>query len=186
MKLLGQIRVDRGTGEDTPLQLAVDALRRGEAIGIFPQGTNPRGEEFYNPQPHGARPVSPAWPSRPKCRSCPSRCGGPRRSGRAAACRRSGELLARRPVYAEVGEPIHLKLPADRRPNSAAYHELAGQVMDAIAALMPHDVRNPPQPTDVQIELASPDGFTAVRERVLERPTPSVRGSPEASYTRSG
>ena len=156
MKLLGQIRVDRGSGDTQPLQQAIDALHRGEAIGIFPQGTIPRGREFYEPRLRArtgvARlavaseaPVIPValwdtekiWP-------------------RNARLPRVGELLARRPVYAKVGEPVYLKLPPDATEDSAAYHELADEVMERIVALLPEGVRNPPAPTDEQIRLASP------------------------------
>jgi putative phosphoserine phosphatase/1-acylglycerol-3-phosphate O-acyltransferase len=157
MKLLGQIEVDRGSGDSTPLQLAVDALRRGEAIGIFPQGTIPRGDRFFDPELRArtgvARlaveadvPVVPValwdtekiWP----------------RSHRTP---KPVELLARRPVYAKVGEPITLKLPAGKT-DSAAYHELANEVMYRIAALLPEEVRQPGKPTEEQIKLASPAG----------------------------
>ncbi len=156
MRLLGQIRVDRGTGDATPLQQAIDALHRGEAIGIFPQGTIPRGEAFYDPRLKArtgvARlaieadvPVVPValwgtetiWP----------------RNHRVP---RVGELLARRPVYAKVGEPITLKQPADAKSESEAYHQLADEVMRRITGLLPDDIRNPPQPTPAQIKLASP------------------------------
>ena len=46
---LGAIRVDRGTGSEQPLQKAVHALECGELVGIFPQGTIPRGEAFFDP-----------------------------------------------------------------------------------------------------------------------------------------
>ena len=156
MKLLGQIRVDRGTGDSTPLQQAIDALHRGEAIGIFPQGTIPRGEEFYSSKLRAktgvARlaieadvPIVPValWDTEkvwPRNERVP----------------RVGELLARRPVYAKVGEPIHLKLPAGREATGAVYHELANEVMEQIVALLPDEVRNPPAPTEEQIRLANP------------------------------
>ena len=88
MRALGQIRVERGTGDITPLQQAIDALGRGQAIGIFPQGTIPRGRDFFEPRLRGRTGVArSAW--RLMCRSCPSRCGGRRGSGRGtAACRK--------------------------------------------------------------------------------------------------
>ncbi|MEX2394248.1 MAG: HAD-IB family hydrolase [Actinomycetota bacterium] len=156
MKLLGQIRVDRGSGDTAPLQQAVDALHRGEAIGIFPQGTIPRGEDFYSPNLRAktgvARlavqadvPVIPValwdtekvWP-------------------RNSRVPKVTELLARRPVYAKVGEPIKLKMPPGREGSAAAYHELANEVMARIVDLLPPEVRTPSSPTTEQIRLASP------------------------------
>lgn len=48
-KAMGGIRVDRGTGSDEPLEKAVEALRGGDMIMMAPQGTIPRGPEFFNP-----------------------------------------------------------------------------------------------------------------------------------------
>lgn len=156
MKILGQIQVDRGSGDAAPLQQAVEALQRGEAIGIFPQGTIPRGEEFYSElraRTGVARlavesevPVVPValwdtekvWP-------------------RNTRVPKVTELLARRPVYAKVGEPMTLKLPAGSDGSSAEYHELADQVMERITELLPESVRNPAAPSDEQIRLASPE-----------------------------
>lgn len=46
---LGTIRVDRGTGSDEPLRRAAQAIDAGEVVVIMPQGTIPRGEEFFDP-----------------------------------------------------------------------------------------------------------------------------------------
>ena len=48
-KAAGTIRVDRGSGSDEPLRRATQALDAGEVIVIMPQGTIPRGEEFFDP-----------------------------------------------------------------------------------------------------------------------------------------
>ncbi|MGH2726810.1 MAG: HAD-IB family hydrolase, partial [Actinomycetota bacterium] len=45
----GQIPVDRGSGSLRPLREALDALERGQAVAILPQGTIPRGEAFFEP-----------------------------------------------------------------------------------------------------------------------------------------
>jgi hypothetical protein len=63
-------------------------------------------------------------------------------------------MVTRRPVHVKVGEPMQLKLPAG--DESAAYRELTQQVMDAISALLPDDVRNPRRPTPEEIEAATP------------------------------
>jgi putative phosphoserine phosphatase / 1-acylglycerol-3-phosphate O-acyltransferase len=154
-RALGQIRVERGTGDTTPLGKALEALERGEAIGIFPQGTIPRGADFFesrlNARTGVARlaveadvPVVPVamwdneklWPRSSRLPKIP-------------------ELIARRPVYAKVGEPIHLKLPPGR-DDSNAYHELSQQVMDRVSDLLPSDVRDPRPPTPEQIAAATP------------------------------
>jgi putative phosphoserine phosphatase/1-acylglycerol-3-phosphate O-acyltransferase len=46
---LGGIPVDRGSGSDQPLRAAEAALRAGEIVIVLPQGTIPRGAEFFEP-----------------------------------------------------------------------------------------------------------------------------------------
>lgn len=46
---LGGIRVDRGSGDGEALDLAGVALEGGEMVVIFPQGTIPRGHDFFDP-----------------------------------------------------------------------------------------------------------------------------------------
>ena len=43
---LGQIPIERGTGDVAAIQAAVDALRDGEAVCIFPEGKLSRGERL--------------------------------------------------------------------------------------------------------------------------------------------
>lgn len=52
-RLVGGIRVERGTGSDEPLQAAAEALRSGELICLMPQGTIPRGPAFFSPELSG-------------------------------------------------------------------------------------------------------------------------------------
>ena len=40
---MGGIRVDRGTGDETPLLAAAEALAAGDLVALMPQGTIPRG-----------------------------------------------------------------------------------------------------------------------------------------------
>jgi putative phosphoserine phosphatase/1-acylglycerol-3-phosphate O-acyltransferase len=158
MKAFGQIRVDRGTGSTRPLKEALDALSRGEAIGIFPQGTIPRGRAFFEPRLQGrtgavrlaiasGAPVIPVgmwgtekvWPRSSRIPNLLS--------------------LATRPrMYAAVGEPLILKAPGGQEDDPATLRRLTNEVMDAICALLPDEVRNPGEPTPEQIRLATPAG----------------------------
>jgi putative phosphoserine phosphatase / 1-acylglycerol-3-phosphate O-acyltransferase len=52
-RAMGAIRVDRGTGSDAPLLEAERALRAGELVVVFPQGTIPRGESYFDPELRG-------------------------------------------------------------------------------------------------------------------------------------
>lgn len=48
-RALGGIRVDRGSGSDEPLREATRALQGGDMVVVMPQGTIPRGPEFFEP-----------------------------------------------------------------------------------------------------------------------------------------
>ena len=48
-KALGAIRVDRGGDTESSMIQAARALRAGELVAVFPQGTIPRGEAFFDP-----------------------------------------------------------------------------------------------------------------------------------------
>lgn len=52
-KALGAIRVDRGSGSEAPMVEAARALRAGEAVAVFPQGTIPRGPDFFETELKG-------------------------------------------------------------------------------------------------------------------------------------
>jgi 1-acyl-sn-glycerol-3-phosphate acyltransferase len=43
---MGQIPIDRGAGDAKALDTAIDELRAGACIGVFPEGTRSRGEEL--------------------------------------------------------------------------------------------------------------------------------------------
>jgi putative phosphoserine phosphatase/1-acylglycerol-3-phosphate O-acyltransferase len=156
MRALGQIRVERGTGDATPLKLAIEALERGEAIGIFPQGTIPRAEAFFDPVLRGRTGVA-RLALATEAPVVPIALWGTERIWpRSHRLPRIGELVARRPVYAKVGEPMYLKPPPGGKESSAAYHELTQQVLERIRDLLPESVRNPAPPTREQIQLATP------------------------------
>lgn len=158
-RMLGQIRVDRGSGQARPLQEAVDALDRGEAIGIFPQATIPRGREFFAHRLEGktgvARlaaatgvPVIPIalwdtekiWPRKEKIP-------------------KPFELARRRPVHARVGPPMYLAAPPGGEEDPAAMHELTQQVLEGIQQLLPAEVAYPPPPTPEQIREMWPSNI---------------------------
>jgi putative phosphoserine phosphatase/1-acylglycerol-3-phosphate O-acyltransferase len=50
---IGGISVDRGSGSDQPLRAAEAALRAGEVVIVLPQGTIPRGADFFDPELQG-------------------------------------------------------------------------------------------------------------------------------------
>jgi putative phosphoserine phosphatase/1-acylglycerol-3-phosphate O-acyltransferase len=52
-RAVGGIPVDRGSGSGEPLRAAESALKAGEVVIVLPQGTIPRGHDFFDPVLHG-------------------------------------------------------------------------------------------------------------------------------------
>jgi putative phosphoserine phosphatase/1-acylglycerol-3-phosphate O-acyltransferase len=52
-RALGGIRVDRGSGSREPLREAARSLAAGDLVVLMPQGTIPRGRDFFEPELKG-------------------------------------------------------------------------------------------------------------------------------------
>lgn len=145
---LGAIRVDRGGDTAAAFALAEDALRAGELLAIFPQGTIPRGEAFFDPElkgRHGAvrlalatgTPLVPVgvW-------------------GTEQAWPRSAKLpylmnLADPPtVRFRVGQPYH--------PEGDDLDALTAELMARIIDLLPPEAREHRQPTPAELAKTMP------------------------------
>ena len=149
-RVLGGIRVDRGTGSDEPLAAAAQALATGDVVAIMPQGTIPRGMAFFEPTLKG-------------------RLGAARLAGLTGAAvvpvglwgtervwPRSARLphfdLARPPaVRVIVGEALQV-------PGRSASRDTE-TIMAAITALLPAEARQPHQPTDDELRATFPPGY---------------------------
>ncbi len=147
---LGGIRVDRGSGSTGPLDAALRSLAAGEVVGLMPQGTIPRGPEFFEPEltgrPGVARlakgsgaPVIPVglwgtelvWPRSAKA---------PRVS-----------LTGRPTVTAALGPAVTGVGWGDEASDTRL-------VMDAILDLLPDEARERRAPTDDELALTYPSG----------------------------
>jgi putative phosphoserine phosphatase/1-acylglycerol-3-phosphate O-acyltransferase len=145
---MGGIRVDRGTGSDEPLLAASDALRAGEMVAIMPQGTIPRGRDFYEPllkgkwgaarlAAHVRVPVIPIglWGTEnvwPRCSRVPNVLN----------------IVTPPRISVVVGAPVAL-----------AYDDVdadTSRIMAAIMNLLPDESRVFTEPTEEQIRRASP------------------------------
>ena len=145
---LGGIRVDRGTGSGEPLRLAAEALEGGEAVALMPQGTIPRGEEFFDPVLKGrygaarlaamtGAPVIPVgmwgtekvWP-------------------RSERVPRVWNLLRPPRITVRVGQPVELTR-TDEDGDIV-------RIMQAIMGMLPPEAREKRTPTDDEIRLATP------------------------------
>ncbi len=148
VRSLGHIRVDRGTGSDAPLDAAAAALAAGELTCILPQGTIPRGEQFYEAELVG----------RPGAARLAARTGAPVIPvglwGTEAVWPRSSKVpyiwnLVRPPtVEVRTGPPVPLE-----RTDARADTET---IMRSIEALLPPDARSRRQPTGEELRKASP------------------------------
>jgi putative phosphoserine phosphatase/1-acylglycerol-3-phosphate O-acyltransferase len=160
VKAWGGIRVDRGTGSNEPLQHATRALRAGEVVGIFPEGTIPRGPAFFEPELRGrwgaARlaaasgvPVIPigfwgtekVWP----------------RSSRLPRMTLNDAPL----VTATVGPPVEL--------TRTDPDEDTRRIMRAIVELLPDEARVARTPTAEELALTYPPGYRGDPHKELDR-----------------
>ena len=151
-RAMGGIRVDRATGSDAPLQQAEQALEAGELVALMPQGTIPRGREFFNPVlkgrfgaarlAHATRaPIIPIglWGTEkvwPRSSKLPNIAG----------------VLNPPTVTIAVGRPVEL-----------GYEDLESdteRIMSAIVDLLPPQARHWHQPTDEELLATLPSGST--------------------------
>lgn len=152
-RAMGGIRVERGTGSDAPLKAAEDALAAGDLVALMPQGTIPRGKEFFNPVLKGrwgamklahatGAPVIPiglwgtekVWP----------------RSSRVPLVQ---NVIDPPTVTVRVGPPVEIggvSLDADTK-----------KLMKAITALLPPEARRKREPTEAELALTIPAGSRA-------------------------
>lgn len=152
-KALGAIRVDRGGDTTSSMVEAATALRAGELVAVFPQGTIPRGEAFFDPELRGrygavrlaiesGAPLIPvgvwgtekAWP---RNRSVPYILN-----------------LADPPtVHVTIGEPYH--------PSSTDLDEATVELMATIVELLPAEARQAYTPTADELAATFPSGHDA-------------------------
>ena len=149
-RAFGGIRVDRGTGSAEPLKEAAVALEAGQVVAITPQGTIPRGRDFFDPVLKGrwgaARlaqltnaPVIPlglwgtekVWP----------------RSSRLPDVT---AVLHPPTVTVRVGPPVDLKHRSLQRDTD--------RIMEAIVELLPPEAREPHEPTPEELARTYPPG----------------------------
>jgi putative phosphoserine phosphatase/1-acylglycerol-3-phosphate O-acyltransferase len=145
---LGGIRVERGSGSQEPLRRAAEALEAGEAVALMPQGTIPRGEEFFEPVLKGrygaarlaamtGAPVIPiglwgtekVWP-------------------RSERVPRVWNVLRPPRVTVRVGDPVVLGYEDENADIEA--------IMQAIMDLLPPEARETRTPTEEELRLSKP------------------------------
>ena len=148
-RAMGGIRVDRGTeSAGDSLGAATRALQAGELVAIMPQGTIPRGREFFDPVLKGktgaARlaaatraPVIPigmwgtekVWPRSAKVPNVLNVTNPPE-------------------VRVRVGRPVELAYDDVRADTE--------RIMEAIMALLPPEAREAREPTEEELRRSKP------------------------------
>ncbi len=147
-RAIGGIPVERGSGSGQPLRDAEAALKAGEVVIVLPQGTIPRGYDFFDPVLHGktgtarlaastGAPVVPVglwgtehvWPR---------------------SARMPDFTLVRHPpkITVRVGKPVPLSL-TDAHADTEA-------IMEAISALLPAASRERHEPTPEELARTKP------------------------------
>ncbi len=149
-RALGGIPVDRGSRSDAPLREARRALEAGEVVVILPQGTIPRGRDFFEPELKGktgtarlaamtGAPVVPVgiWGSEhvwPRSSRLPN----------------VTNLLHPPQVRVRVGSAVALGL-ADAASDTE-------RIMDAVSALLPPEAHQHHEPTAQELARTFPPG----------------------------
>jgi putative phosphoserine phosphatase/1-acylglycerol-3-phosphate O-acyltransferase len=163
-RALGGIRVDRGSGSGEPLQAAAEALQAGELVALMPQGTIPRGRDFFEPVlrgRHGAArlaamtraPVIPigmwgtekVWP-------------------RSARVPNMLNLTSPPLIRTRVGPPVALSYED--------IHADTASIMAAIVDLLPDEARQRHEPTVEELAKTLPPG----KKAATTRPRPDAPG----------
>ena len=151
LRAMGAISVDRGTGSAEPLLAAAAAVQAGELVAILPQGTIPRGEEFFDPVLKG-RTGAARLSTTTRAPVIPMGVWGtelvwPRNS------RVPNVTNLRNPptVRVRIGEPVDVKrrsAPADTK-----------RIMAAISALLPPEASVARTPTPQELASSRPAGW---------------------------
>lgn len=148
VRAMGTIRVDRGTGSNAPLQAAEEALKGGELVVILPQGTIPRGVEFFEPKLQG-RPGAARLAAQARVPVIPVGIWGTEKLWpRAARLPNLTNVTDPATVRMRVGEPVALAYRSESADTN--------RIMRAIEALLPPQAKKRRKPTASEIAEATP------------------------------
>jgi putative phosphoserine phosphatase/1-acylglycerol-3-phosphate O-acyltransferase len=148
-RAMGGIRVDRGTeSAGDSLGLATRALQAGEMVAVMPQGTIPRGEEFFEPVLKG--------------KTGAARLAAATRAPVIPIGMWGTELVW--PRSAKVPNVLNLTNPPTvrvrvGRPVELAYDDVRAdteRIMEAIMALLPPEAREKRVPTEDELRRSKP------------------------------
>ena len=147
-RAIGGIPVDRGGGSSQPLRAAESALKAGEVVIVLPQGTIPRGHDFFDPVLHGKTGTARLAASTGAAVVPVGLWGTEKVWPRSS--RVPDFTLVRNPpkVTVRVGRPLALSL-TDARADTET-------IMQAISALLPAEARVRHEPTPDELARTKP------------------------------
>jgi putative phosphoserine phosphatase / 1-acylglycerol-3-phosphate O-acyltransferase len=147
-RAIGGISVDRGSRSNRPLRDAESALKAGEVVIVLPQGTIPRGYDFFDPVLHGKTGTARLAASTGAAVVPVGLWGTERVWPRSA--RVPDLTLVRHPprVRVRIGRPVALSL-TDVKADTAT-------IMGAIGALLPAEARVRHEPTAEELARTEP------------------------------
>ncbi|HKY13938.1 MAG TPA: HAD-IB family hydrolase [Microthrixaceae bacterium] len=149
-RAMGGIRVDRATGSDQPLVEAEEALAAGDLVAVMPQGTIPRGREFFNPELKG-RWGAARLAHASKVPVIPIGLWGTERVWpRSSKVPNLTNLVHPPTVTIRVGKPVALE-----------YDDLDAdtvRMMSAITSLLPPEAQRTHEPTPEELARTMPSG----------------------------
>lgn len=144
----GAIPVSRGSGSSAPLDAAADALAAGEVVVILPEGTIPRGEDFFAPTLTG-RPGAARLAAATGAPIIPLGLWGTEKVWPRADSFPKPVLPWQRPsISASAGPPVALKGRSEKADTK--------RVMKAIMGLLPPAARQPYVPTEEELAATHP------------------------------
>ncbi len=147
-RAIGGISVDRGSGSSQPLRDAEAALKAGEVVIVLPQGTIPRGYDFFDPQLLGKTGAARLAAST-GATVVPVGLWGTEKVWPRSA-RLPDFTLVRNPpkVQVRIGKPVSLSL-TDAKADTET-------IMEAISALLPPESRVRHEPTAEELARTKP------------------------------
>ncbi len=160
MQAGGGIRVDRGTGNDQPLDAAIAALKGGDVVFLMPQGTIPRGPAFFDPELKG-RWGAAKLAAAAEVPVIPIGLWGTEKVWPRSARLPSLNFTDPPPVTATVGTPVDLR-----------YEDLDAdtvRIMAAIKTLLPAAAHERHEPTEEELAATYPAGYSGDPQGELDR-----------------
>lgn len=130
-----QIRVDRGTGSSAPVDAALAALRKDEAVVIYPEGTITRNPDF-TPMPAKTGIARIALTS--EVPVLPMAVWGSQHVWQRDGAR---SLRFGRPIWVKAGTPMDFSEYEGHREDPQALREVTEAIMDEVTHLV-HDLRS--------------------------------------------